>query len=1363
MSPGAELKPTGETAWSMDYVRRQLIRGADAPDVSSAGGMFTSFNYSVLPLDSLWHTEVSVLLGDPGAGKTSTIQQQLTPNRGVQVYDLGTYEDTRQLEELFRGTAFRQGTPAQPALVVFDSYDECRLATRTLPGLIVRELLQLPTDNSWRLCVACRHTEWDFTVQRELARASRSFETFQLAPLEWEAVMEQARRAGVDRDAFFDFVRANDLTPFVARPMTLELLLQSFRDGGATVPTKQDLFEKQCLRLCSESSERRRRQTPQEVSDGQILDLASRVAATLLLSDRRFACSNPSHSDRAECLAVGDLVATEAPPWKVPPKLPEIRESLKVALFTLPEGEHIRVREASVRDYLAARWLLRSNFEVPQILDLAMHSIPGARPKVRPQLRAAVGWLVGRMPGLTEALIDGNVDVVLRADLSEAPADTKQRTVAALLTDWATDDRGTIAPEWRLETLGYDGLATQLTGLLASPATTRLGRRLALRMGRDCRASDLDQVAVSIALDNAQPPSVRAEAVRTVAAFGRSVAALIELLKSDFPDEPGQALRDALMRALWPTHIDAATLFGAIRLPDAVISHYHSFLSSTLAKGLTDDGLPAALDWVDTLPESYRLDYTSTRLFEQVLRMAWSAAAERSALLPRLARTVFKRLLLDDFHHGTSPVRELWISDQKTRRAVLEEIASLARPDEVADNALWSYGHPDDLDWILERVSRDRDTGRVQFWAQLMVGAFRLDQAAAGPAVFDVMEVVPELRVSLGHWFQAVELVSADADNMRQQLAFDQRRAERAEPPSNPGPGEIFLTALAAGEPPHDLWFRYSRIPAASWQPSDEEPARESVWKDLPEADRTTLVAGAVAFLHEFNPGTRAKLKHNTFTLGESAGVLALRFLMSRAPDSMPLDQPTVSRWRFPAVRAAGNLEAGEAELARLLVWFKVRHADALRRDILYQFGLEAKAGSVWVLSRLAGVWDEALQDKLLGMIDSVRHPLAGFEALLAELIPRGVVKAHQLASAWFESLLSQTPPSKGRLRRGVVAGRLLMKNDLCSVWPTLSKLLDERPAAARACVRDLAVTTRDNLDLTGLSEDQLMELYRFLYLDQPVTVFQGQDDAVQVARLDLRDLPLAELQRRGTEASYRALSALALQFPQSPRLASIAESAADVWAFRAWIPPPPSSILRMADDPSRRSVSSPERLADTVAASIKSWAEQLQVAPPTVFTLWDRRSATIVAPKEEAALSDVLAKHLSSDLRKRITVAREDQLSRILAERYGEFGDLIVRAPDTSGNGTEHALAVEVKGVWNDGLVKDLRRQLVDRYMQRLHTPVGLYVVGDFDSPNWKDRRKTQADRHRRGNARAALDLEAAALDRELRVTVVWLDLQLP
>lgn len=149
-------------------------------------------------------------------------------------------------------------------------------------------------------------------------------------------------------------------------------------------------------------------------------------------------------------------------------------------------------------------------------------------------------------------------------------------------------------------------------------------------------------------------------------------------------------------------------------------------------------------------------------------------------------------------------------------------------------------------------------------------------------------------------------------------------------------------------------------------------------------------------------------------------------------------------------------------------------------------------------------------------MVGSVRHPLAGFGALLADLLPRGVGGARELALDSFESLLGSTPPSKTRLRRGVVAGRLLMKEDVGAVWPRVSQLMVLRPSAAHALFHDLAVT----IDLSGLSEGELTELYRFLFVDQPVTALDGRDDATQIARSDFRDLPLAALQGRGTEAA---------------------------------------------------------------------------------------------------------------------------------------------------------------------------------------------------------------------------------------------------
>jgi hypothetical protein len=1366
MSNHPSLAQVGKAKWSMGYITRQLIQGPDAPDVSAPGGMFTSFNHPLFPIEALWHPDISILLGDPGAGKTSAIHHELEKNENVRYHDLAGYEEPGQLERLFAEGTFSGGMPERPTLVVLDSFDECRFGIKTLPDLLVREISKLPADRSWRLCIACRHAEWEFDVETKLRGAARTLELFQLAPLGWEEIMAQAKKAGVDGDALFDFVRTNDLTPFVVRPVTLEPLLRSLREESTQVPKKEDLFEEQCERLCAEWNAHRRSHAPRPLSDAELLDLASRVAALLHLTNRLYVCTDPAHAVRLECLAEGMMLATETLPWRTPPTLPEFWESLKVAIFTRPQNDHVKVREASVRDFLAARWLLKSGFELAQVIDLVMHSIPGAPPKVRPQLRAMVGWLVGRLPGLADALIEGNVDVVLRADLRDLPDDTKSRVVAELLRNWASNEHGVIPSEWRLETLSHVDLAPQLEEFLTDPRATRLGRRLALRLGRDCRVSDLVPTALAIALDGTQSANVRAEAIRTIAAFGQpaSMTELVGLLRSDFSDGPGQPVRDALMRTLWPDHVDAQTLFGAVRRPDEVISHYHSFLSSTLMKDLRDEDLPPALDWVDQLLEVYHVEHTTAKLFELILHRAWEAAGT-PGLMPRLARTVIRRMELHDFHHSSSPLRELWLTHQQTRQALLQEIAGQMTATAAVEAGIWSCGHPDDLDWLLAQLAKSRGGGPVEFWSQLILGTFRIDRPEAAPAVYEATEAVPELRKAVGHWFEAIPLDGPIADQMRQELAFTRAREERPAVPARPSHSQDFREALTTDTPLADLWYRYFWIPAGETRPEQQEPTSEDIWDDLAEVDRQRLVAGAAAFLQSFNPMPGGRLKHNTYTLGERAGVQALRFLMAKAPESMPNEGATIARWRFPAVRASGSLdEASEKELVNLLVWFREQDGDGLRRDIRLQFGRESKAGHIWVLSRLARVWDYKLQSELLAFVGNPRHPLAGFAALLADLIPRGVAEARQLAFDSFESLLDSPRSSPTRLRRGVVAGRLLLKQDLLATWPKVKDLMLLRPPAAHALFDDLAVSLRDNIDLSGLSEGELSELYRFLFVEQPLLILDGRDDATQIARSDFRDQPLAVLQGRGNAVGYQALKALADEYPQSPRLASIAENAADVWASRAWRPPPPATILGMADDPVRRSVTSADRLADTVAASLRSWNEHIEAAPPTVFTLWDRRPNGSVVPKEEEALSDVLAKHLNIDLRSRISVAREDQLSRLVAERVGESADLIVKAPDASGSGPEYVLVVEVKGVWNPGLIKDLRGQLVDRYMHRLQTPVGLYVVGNFDSPKWTSgAKKRQADRHRRQGARRALLEQAAAIAAELRVTVVWLDLELP
>ena len=89
----------------------------------------------------------------------------------------------------------------------------------------------------------------------------------------------------------------------------------------------------------------------------------------------------------------------------------------------------------------------------------------------------------------------------------------------------------------------------------------------------------------------------------------------------------------------------------------------------------------------------------------------------------------------------------------------------------------------------------------------------------------------------------------------------------------------------------------------------------------------------------------------------------------------------------------------------------------------------------------------------------------------------------------------------------------------------------------------------------------------------------------------------------------------------------------------------------------------------------------------------------------------------------------------------------------------------IEVKGCWNRGLFTALSEQLVGDYMVNLRAPVGIYLVGGFDTLQWDetDYRRGRVPRIPIAEVRARLDEQAAAAPSDFQVRAVVLDIQVP
>ena len=112
--------------------------------------------------------------------------------------------------------------------------------------------------------------------------------------------------------------------------------------------------------------------------------------------------------------------------------------------------------------------------------------------------------------------------------------------------------------------------------------------------------------------------------------------------------------------------------------------------------------------------------------------------------------------------------------------------------------------------------------------------------------------------------------------------------------------------------------------------------------------------------------------------------------------------------------------------------------------------------------------------------------------------------------------------------------------------------------------------------------------------------------------------------------------------------------------------------------------------------------------------------------PKPEAALSAYLAHDLILRLHGRgLAVNRE-----VLVRPTDDFGagdrtDILIESTlrprhHMSLEPTRLALVIEVKGLWNAGLMESQTTQLADRYLKEAEAGAGIYVIGWYPTDGW-------------------------------------------
>lgn len=1359
-----------------------------------------------------------VLLGEPGIGKSTTLEAEATRMSADAVVngmtsihvDLRAYSSDALLHQrVFGSPEFVAWATGNSHLVLhLDSLDEALLRIDSIANLLASELPRYPTSRM-SVRIACRTAVWPGAILEPVLNSlwgNDAVEVFELAPLRRTDVAAAATARGIDADTFIRELYAADVVPFAIKPLTLNLLLGLFQRDGQLPRSIVDLYTRGCLKLCEETnSSRRNARRVGALNPAQRLRVAGRLAAATMLSNR-YAVWTGLESDGVpeEDVALSVLSRGHEEGDFAPFDVTEdhVREVLDTGLFTSRGGELMGWAHQSFAEFLAARYLVEKKVSPENVLKILLHPSGG----LVPQLGVVAAWIASLSKQIRDALIASEPLVLLRGDLTGwSEADLAALTVSLLAAFEHQNLRDFIPgiADYYAK-LAHPQLTTQLRPYITDSAKNIVSRRSAIMMAGSCTVTALQPELLQLALDPAADPDLRARAVSSLQTCGdESVPAqMLTLAKGELGPDPNDGIKGHALEILWPKHLSASDLFGMLARPnEGYVGAYVMFLTHTLPESLSIQNLPAALQWAASFVATagYMGDFHRKTLADSILFRSW-AHLENPEIVGPLLDYMFACLhqsgeLLRGTSHRAQEQFRADLTTEAARRRQFLRAAARRRLERIQVFYLVRAGflRRDDLPWLLslspgaEAADTTLDGATL---CDMIEMAFDRDDPAQFDALYEAAVKWPLLWQHYQAVFEGVPLASADAQMLRNNQRMMKELEEKRPPPVTPPPAERVASLLAqfeAGE--WRAWWQLNREltlrPTSTVYGDDLEYAITSMpgWIAANELTRQRILRAAEKYLMVGETSVEEWIGTNKQYLNDLAAYRAFILLKELEPtiyESIP-----VTAWRKWASAIAGVPKHTGSERPKLHAEIVVDALSAAPTEFLgavskIMSSERARAAAAdpnapivrgtcfYVLRELDGCWhSDPLKEGLFAELRDDANSDEQFRTILEVLLSAGHVPARDYAVG----ILAQVA-QKDRTR-ALVAASVLAARCAAIAWPAIWAQISLDPSFAREFFLSLASCYQFDVSFfSDLDEQQTAELYVLLQRFFPPTDdpqhnsgeahFVGPHESLA----HLRDGLLPQIVSKGTLAAVQSMRWIVGKLPELAWLPFLLRDAEQMMRIKTWAPLGPREVFRLTDSGDRQLVQSAADLCDLLTTALRKYEAQLHGEQSPVRSLWDRQGGgKTFRPVEEDSLSD----HVSLFLRRElvdsgIVANREVEVGRVSGAPIGKRTDIRVDAVKRSDDGTSYdtiTAIIETKGCWNAALFTALKDQLYEDYLVRLRAPVGIYLVGWFDKGKWDadDGRRAATPNSTIREVQTQLDAQADAIPAGFVVRAVVLD----
>ena len=586
------------------------------------------------PLECYRSVPAYVLLGDPGAGKTTAFEAECS-----ELEDKAVLVSARDFV-----TFDPQDCPEWNGKTLFiDGLDEIRAGApdaRTPFDSIRNRLKQLGRP---RFRLSCRYADWLVNNDRRnlaaiLPDPSQEVTVLNLDPL----TPEQAERLLSEHqigDAVF-FMREAEMRGVggsLLNPMGLKLLAQAVA-GGKWPKSRLETFEMACRQIVIEHNEEHLKgESPPEPD--QLLDAAGHLCALqLLVGKAGFAAGRePAMDSRA---AAEDYLAVEQFCYE---NQGYLRAALATKLFKAEHG--VGGRFAPVHrhfaEFLGAGYLARiidEGLPARRIVNLMV----GEDGIVVTGLRGLAGWLAARCKAARAQLIESDpIGVGLYGDIRAFATEEKHALLKSLQREVLGRDTTMQIHPWQFAPLSSPDMAPALRSILADPDEAPAHQSFVefvlgiLKCGNPL--PDLWRPLLDIVHHRVRWPTARVYALEVLLSTlprgnGRSdrISDLLDQIQEGKVLDPDHRLLATMLYELYPDEIPPEKLWCFLhptgkRMPQTLYQEF--WKSELLARSSMSDAMKL-LDSLQGQPPELQADLKANEIQHLPLRLlAWALKA----------------------------------------------------------------------------------------------------------------------------------------------------------------------------------------------------------------------------------------------------------------------------------------------------------------------------------------------------------------------------------------------------------------------------------------------------------------------------------------------------------------------------------------------------------------------------------------------------------------------------------------------------------------------------------------------------------------------------------------------------------------